>query len=96
MRLILSGDAEADLRGIIRYTTGQWGRSRARRYVEGLRAKLRLLCEHPDIGRTADEVRPGLRRLSYISHTAFYRIRGAEIRIVRILHKQMQPEQHIS
>ena len=94
MRLILSGEAEADLRGIIHYSITQWGRERARRYVGGLRDKLDLLAEHPEIGPPADEVRPGLRRLTYYRHSVFYRIRGPETRIVRILHKQMEAERH--
>lgn len=95
MRLIVSVDAEADLRSIARYTSGRWGRERARSYLLGLRSKLRLLCEHPELGSTADEVRPGLRRYPYISHNIFYRFRGDDVRIVRVLHKQMQAEHYI-
>ena len=95
MRLILSEDAEADLRAIARFTKEQWGEASARRYVHGLRRKLKLLCEHPGIGPTADEVRAGLRRCSYGSHHAYYRVRLGEIRIVRILHKQMRAEEHL-
>jgi toxin ParE1/3/4 len=94
MRLIISAAAEADLRQIIRYTTTQWGGARARSYVAGLRAKLSLLREHPEMGPAADEVRPGLRRCSYIRHNAFYRVQGQNIRVVRILHKQMQARLH--
>ena len=95
MRLSLSEDAEADLRDIARFSARKWGRERARRYVRDLRMKLELLRDHPELGSTADEIRPGLRRYPYISHNIFYRIRLDTVRIVRILHKQMQAESYI-
>lgn len=95
MRLILSEEAEADLREIARFAKGRWGTERAREYVHGLRAKLKLLCTHPELGPAADEIRPGLRRCSYLSHHALYRVHRDHIRIVRILHKQMQAKDHV-
>jgi toxin ParE1/3/4 len=96
VRLILSEDAEADLREISRYTKEHWGRERAYRYVQSLRNKLKLLCRHPELGPPAEGVRPALRRCSYVSHNVFYRIGSGEIRVVRILHKQMRAEGHLS
>jgi toxin ParE1/3/4 len=95
MRLSLSEDAEADLQEIARYSGSRWGRERARRYVRDLRTKLELLREHPELGPPADQIRAGLRRYSYVSHHIFYRIEPDAVRIVRILHKQMQVERRL-
>jgi toxin ParE1/3/4 len=92
MRLIVSVRAEADLRDILRYGAGRWGIERGARYVRIFRGKLGLLVDNPKLGAQADHIRPGLRRYPYISHVAYYRIIGDEIRIVRILHKQMLQE----
>jgi toxin ParE1/3/4 len=95
MRLILSEDAESDLREISRYTRDRWGPERARSYVWGLRDKLTLLCAHPQLGPVADEVRPGLRRCSYLNHNAFYRAGDDYVRIIRILHKHMLAQEYL-
>jgi toxin ParE1/3/4 len=95
MRLVISEDAEANLRGIVRFAAAKWGLPRARRYAEGARERLRGLGQYPELGPAADEVAPGLRRYSYISHNIFYRIGKRHIRIVRILHKRMRAEEYL-
>jgi toxin ParE1/3/4 len=95
VRLIVSAEAEADLRAIIRFTTLEWGIERAGSYARGLGERLQLLREHPELGPPADEISPGLRRYPYLSHNAFYRIGKDEVRIVRILHKRMGSGRHL-
>ena len=53
---------------------------------------LRLLAGNPGLGRPCDEVRPGLRRMEQGKHVAFYREEPGGIRIARILHQRMLPE----
>ena len=96
MRLTRSERAEADLREIIRHARRRWGTEQARHYAAGLRQRLELLCGHPELGPAADEIRPGLRRCSYVSHNAFYRVDRDRIRVVRILHKRMRAEELLS
>ncbi|MCA1748383.1 MAG: type II toxin-antitoxin system RelE/ParE family toxin [Parasphingopyxis sp.] len=96
MQLILSDEAEADLRAIIRFSVERWGIEQAERYVQLLRDRLQDLTRHPRIGSPADSMSPGLRRFSYISHVAYYRVVRHEIRIVRILHKRMRESDHIA
>ena len=95
MKLVLSGDSVADLRAIVRYATGQWGRARARAYLAGLQERLDSLAAYPELGPAADDFLQGMRRCSYMSHNIFYRVRREDIRIVRILHKRMRAEDYL-
>lgn len=95
MKLVLSEDAVADLRAIVRYAAGRWGRARARAYLVGLQERLDSLPAYPELGPPADEFLPDLRRYSYISHNIFYRVGPSAVRIVRILHKRMRAEDYL-
>jgi toxin ParE1/3/4 len=95
MRLILSEDAVADLRQIVRYAAAKWGRARSRAYLKGLNERLDALCTYPELAPAADDVAAGARRCSYVSHNIFYRVRGDHVRILRILHKRMRAEDYV-
>jgi toxin ParE1/3/4 len=95
VKLVLSDDAVADLRAIVRYAAGQWGRARARAYLAGLQERLDSLAADPELGPAADDFSQGMRRYSYLSHNIFYRVGRGEIRIVRILHKRMRAEDYL-
>jgi toxin ParE1/3/4 len=87
--------AEADLLSIGRYTLSTWGHAQAVRYLDDLEACCRMLANNPALGRSCDEVRPGLRRIEHGKHVVFYRLReSGGILIVRILHQRMLPERH--
>jgi toxin ParE1/3/4 len=51
-----------------------------------------MLADSPQLGRSCDEIRPGLRRLERGRHVLFYREDAAGILISRILHQRMLPE----
>ena len=44
------------------------------------------LVDYPEIGRSRNEIKKGLRSLPKSAHVVFYRIMANHIRIVRILH----------
>lgn len=46
------------------------------------------------LGRTCDDVRPGLRRMECGRHVVFYRSEAGGILISRILHQRMLPGRH--
>ncbi|HBD11441.1 MAG TPA: plasmid stabilization protein ParE, partial [Porticoccaceae bacterium] len=54
------------------------------------------LPRQPDIGRDAEDIKPGYRKFSQGSHIIFYRA-GTESKIVviRILHNSMDVDQHL-
>jgi plasmid stabilization system protein ParE len=47
---------------------------------------------NPALGRSCDEIRPGLRRMEQGRHVILYRVEPGGILISRILHQRMLPE----
>jgi len=75
------------------YTLHTWGEAQATRYIDELGACCQMLADNPSVGRTCDDVRPGLRRMEHGKHVVFYRLRQRNgILVVRILHQRMLPE----
>ena len=54
-----------------------------------------MLADNPALGRTCDDVRPGLRRMESGRHVVFYREDAGGILVSRILHQRMLPERHV-
>ena len=88
--------AEADLLAIADYTLHEWGAEQALRYVDGLEACCQLLAENPAMGRSCDQIRPGLRRMEHGSHVILYRRESRGILVSRVLHKRMLPERNLA
>ena len=93
---LLTSAARKDIIGIGRFTTQKWGRRQRDKYLKQLDDAFRLLARQPEIGRDAEELKPGYKKFSQGSHTMFYRA-GTESKIVviRILHNSMDVEQHL-
>ncbi len=77
---------------IAAYTLRTWGEDQAIHYIDGLEACCRRLADNPALGRTSDDVRPGLRRMECGRHVVFHRLDAGGILISRILHQSMLPE----
>jgi toxin ParE1/3/4 len=88
--------AEADLLGIGRYTLRTWGKAQTVRYLDDLEACCQKLADNPTLGRTCDDVRPGLLRMEHGKHVVFYRQERGGIFVSRILHQRMLPARHIT
>ncbi len=86
--------AEGDLLSIGAYTLRTWGENQAVRYIGDLEACCQKLAENPALGRTCDDVRPGLRRMESGRHVVFYREDAGGILVSRILHQRMLAEIH--
>ena len=85
--------AAADLLSIADYTLRTWGGAQAGRYIGELETCCQMLADNPMLGRSCDDVRPGLRRMEHGKHVVFYRLQKAGgILVVRILHQRMLPE----
>jgi toxin ParE1/3/4 len=87
----LSRRADADLMNIAAYTLRTWGEEQAAHYIGGLEACFHMLANNPELGRTCDYVRLGLRRIEHGQHVVFYRQEVGGILISRILHQRMLP-----
>lgn len=87
---ILSPRARDDLDSIWDYTEETWGIDQAERYVRDIHMACEALASGRKQGRSAEEVRPGYRKLAVGAHFLFYRMTpDGETDIVRILHQSM-------
>jgi toxin ParE1/3/4 len=91
-RYRLSRRAERDLLEIGAFTLKQWGPDQVRRYLAKLDECCKQIAEMPTMGRTANEVRPGLRRIEHGRHVIFYRESPEGILVGRIVHQRMLAE----
>jgi len=82
----LSQEADNDLSDIYDYTTTQFGMEQAVKYLLGFEDTFAVLCDQPKLGRMREEIRSGLRSISYVSHLIFYTVLRDRIRVVRVLH----------
>jgi len=95
MKLVLSPRAQADIDDIWEYTVQRWGERQAETYTSLIKEGVDAIADNPGVGRPCDDVRPGYRRYPVGSHVLFYRVRAADIVVVRILHKRMDVERHL-
>ena len=94
---LLTGAARRDLLDIGRFTKGKWGKRQRDKYLNQLDDAFKLLARQPDIGRNAEDIKPGYRKFSQGSHLIFYRAGSdSTIVVIRILHNSMDVEQHLS
>jgi toxin ParE1/3/4 len=82
----LSQEADRDLQEIYDFSIENFGSNQAMEYLTGLEGIFNTICRHPHTGRSRNEIRKGLRCISYVSHIVFYRTVEKRIRIVRVLH----------
>lgn len=67
-------------------TTSQDNIDAADRFIDLLYDKFALLASNPHMGRSCDELRPGLFRLPVGNCVIFYRVAPRHVEIARIIH----------
>jgi len=87
--------AMADLQRIGRYTRKRWGLEQARRYLGGIDGCFHRLAECPELGKSAELIRPDLWCFRQGRHVIYYRRTEYGIRVIRVLHERMLPELHL-
>jgi len=87
---LLSRQAEADLRSIVRYSREQWGEAQARTYLQAIKQAATRLAQGEGRYQDMGELYPGLRMVRCQHHYIFCLPRtGQPALIVAILHKRM-------
>nr|WP_257535397.1 type II toxin-antitoxin system RelE/ParE family toxin [Marinobacter adhaerens] len=71
-----------------------FGDVQADTYADALDKTLNLLSESPLMGYECTEIANNIRRHDHQKHAIFYRQRGSDIFVIRILHRQMEPAKH--
>jgi toxin ParE1/3/4 len=94
-RYILSPRAKEDLDEIWDFTVRTWGELQAEDYIRLLVGAIETIAQNPRRGRPCDEIRKGYRKYSAGSHIIFFRKIKSGVDVVRILHGQMDFEQHL-
>lgn len=91
----LTRKADGDLATHYEYGIGTFGHSQAQNYLIGLQQRFDRLAENPSLGRSANELAPGLKRYEYGSHVIFYVPDPHGILIVRVLRQEMDFRRHL-
>jgi toxin ParE1/3/4 len=87
---VLTNEAEADLRGIIRYTRKQWGDAQVRRYIAKLDRGMARLAAARGVFKDMSALYPILRMAHCEHHYVFCLPRkNAPALIVAIFHEHM-------
>lgn len=92
----LSSKAAADLDGIYEYTILNFGLTHAQTYLHGLHERFDALAENPARGRLVPHLARGLRRFEYSSHVVSYVREKQGVLVVRVLHRSMDVQRHLS
>jgi toxin ParE1/3/4 len=87
--------AESDLLDIWQYTFEEWDDAQADRYLDELDEAFRLLAENPGLGTSRHYVREGYRVFFVNRHAVYYTVTNTVLRVIRILHGQMDPDRHL-
>jgi len=85
----LSAAAASDIEEILNQSIIDFGAQQTEAYYTSLTQCLKLPGYNPEMGRAADDIRPGYRRFPHESHMVFYTADAEDILIVRILHNRM-------
>lgn len=91
----LTNLAVTDLSDIADFTIQNFGTERARIYLDGFKNCFETLTENPQLGRSADDLAPKLRRHEHQAHVVFYLPEDNGILIARILHQRMDYKRHL-
>lgn len=87
-----------DIEGIWSYSYKTWGVQQARNYLENIHDICKELTANPKLGKSRDDLHPGLLVYPSGKHLIFYLLIDKEldkgIDIVRILHERMDSYRH--
>jgi len=94
-KYILSLKADSDVDDITDHTLEVWGESQTLDYITNLLLCFKTLAINPELGRSAAEYAPQLKRFNYKAHTIFYEPIEKGIFVVRILSQRQDFERHL-
>jgi toxin ParE1/3/4 len=89
MILELTDAALGDLQMIREYTFAQWGEIQEEKYLDGIWEKFEDLVADPQRWRSREDLFPGCRLAVHEKHLILFRVEGAKLQIVRVLHGAM-------
>jgi toxin ParE1/3/4 len=85
----VSRRAERDLKNIAFYIATESGSINvAERQIDAITERFDLLANHPEIGRARDDLGTGRRTFPVENYVILYRVRGADVLILRVAHSR--------
>jgi toxin ParE1/3/4 len=88
--------ARLDLLDIADYTLRTWSSKQAGSYLNRIQDCCERLAVYPMLGRECNQIAHGLRHIEEGQHMIFYRVSDTKVTVVRILHRSMLPERHLT
>ena len=95
-KVVLKPAARRDVRSILLYTSQRWAFAQRAAYREALDQAFTTLSITPLIGRSRDEIAPGLRSYSVQHHVIYYRVAADTVIVLRVLHGKMDAAQRVA
>ena len=89
LKLLLTPKAQFDLEEIYDYTFMTWGINQAEKYQDELFDSMLSITKNPKIGAVYYFKKGNYRKLNRNKHLIFYRVKGEECIVTRILHERM-------
>jgi toxin ParE1/3/4 len=84
LHCIISEPANQDLEMIADYLGANYGLETSEKFINGITSRCKYIAQFPSIGRSRNELSPGLRSLSYEQYIIFYKIAEETLEIVRV------------
>ena len=84
----MTPEAADDLRDVLQYSLEMWGQRQRNTYQALIVRALRDLARFPGLGRTRDELGPGLRSHPVGQHVVIYAVSDEDLIVVRVLHSR--------
>lgn len=84
-QVIRSSEAETDLLEIWQYIATE-NLEAADHLLLLFNEKAQVLLKHPEMGRRREELAPAIRSIPFGNYMVFYRLKGDDVEIVRVLH----------
>lgn len=91
----LSNQADQYLTEVYIFSYQKFSPAKADSYLLALEETFYSLAENPHLGKKVDSIRKGYFQYEHVSHSIFYKMKGKDILIVRVLHQKMDAKRHI-
>ncbi|MBF0266596.1 MAG: type II toxin-antitoxin system RelE/ParE family toxin [Gammaproteobacteria bacterium] len=86
--------ANQDLLDIGLFTEQNWGRAQRNKYLDEIDLQFQKLADNPHLGISYNEIRASYRGQLVGKHIIFYIPYNYGVRIVRVLHQNMDYKKH--
>jgi toxin ParE1/3/4 len=87
-----SKEAAEDLLAIWQFGADEWSPEIADRHLRDIDATCDRLLDAPELGRSRDDLLPGIRSIVVRPHVVFYRLSPGSIYLIRVLHQRLDLE----